>query len=451
MKRIWVISLLGLCFFVPARANQAKNVILMIADGCGYNQLAVANLWHGKPYPFQEFPVRLAMSTYSWDMQQEDSLGYDPERAWSDFLSMLRKATDSAASASAMSTGVKCRNGTLALDPEDFHALYTVVEAAEKIGKSTGVVTNVPWSHATPAAFAAHDFIRSNFEEIAREMIDSSGCEVIMGCGHPYYDMQGKFAFPTDFKDFRYVGGPVEWELLEAGTAGGSVPFRLIQTRAEFKALAQGPTPARVCGTVQIRETLQQLRLPAEIRNSLTPPYSEPFIANLPTLEEMTRAALNVLDNNPQGFFLMIEGGAIDWACHDQQVGRTIEELDDFAASVAAVIEWVEKYGSWNETLLMITADHETGCLIGTCQDSTQTWWPLIDYGPNHMPGAEFFTASHTNMLIPFYAKGSCAEWFTDRAVRTDPVRGAYIDNTDIGKVIFALHEGTHVFRKRNP
>ena len=144
------------------------------------------------------------MSTYSWNTREQDSLGYDPMRAHNDWDYLLNKPTDSASSATAMSTGVKARDKELNIDPLTNALLLTIQQRAEELGKSTGVVTSVQWSHATPAGFVAHDVARRNYAAIATEMLDSSGCEVIMGCGHPLYDEHGHL---VEVPDYRFVGG----------------------------------------------------------------------------------------------------------------------------------------------------------------------------------------------------------------------------------------------------
>jgi alkaline phosphatase len=163
---------------------------------------------------------------------------------------------------------------------------------------------------------------------------------------------------------FKYVGGETTWNDLVAGTAGGDAdgdgiadPWTLIEERAEFQALASGPTPKRLVGTAQVYQTLQQGRS----GDAFADPYVVPMIESVPTLEEMTRAALNILDDDPDGLFLMIEGGAVDWAAHANQSGRMIEEHMDFDRAVQAVVDWVNANSNWGETLLIVTNDHETG------------------------------------------------------------------------------------------
>ena len=156
----------------------------------------------------------------------------------------------------------------------------------------------------------------------------------------------------------------------------------------------------------------------------------------------MTLAALNVLDDEPNGFFIMIEGGAVDWAAHSNQSGRVIEEMNDFDRSVDAVIDWVQKNSNWGETLVIITADHETGYLTGPGSGQTDNgpiWNPISNNGDSNLPGMEWHSGTHTNSLVPFFAKGRGAEQFRKTLDGKDPVRGEYIDNTDIANVIFDL------------
>ena len=308
---------------------------------------------------------------------------------------------------------------------------------------ATGVITSVQWSHATPAGFVAHNRSRDNYEAIAGEMINLSNVDVIMGCGHPLYDEDGKLKQSPN--SFKYVGGQSTWDALTAGTAGADAdgdgvndPWKLIQARSEFASLATGDTPKRVCGVARVYKTLQQDRG----GDGNADAYVVPLIDSVPTLEEMTKAALNVLDNDPNGFFLMVEGGAVDWASHDNQSGRVIEEQIDFNKSVEAVISWVIKNSNWGDTLVIVTGDHETGYMTGPRSAASATGLgrdPLVNNGKNKQPGLKWNSSSHTNSLLPFYAKGRGAQLFKEAAVNVDPVRGKYIDNTAIAKIIISM------------
>ena len=107
-------------------------------------------------------------------------------------------------------------------------------------------------------------------------------------------------------------------------------------------------------------------------------PFAAPLNRNVPTLATMSKAAINCLDNNPKGFYLMIEGGAVDWANHANQPDRMIEEQIDFVEAVEAVVAWIESHGGWDETLLILTADHECGLLWGPNSANgrlSTRWW----------------------------------------------------------------------------
>ncbi len=414
-----------------------RNVIIFIADGCGFNHIKAADyyLCGGIPCPaYEDYPVQLAMSTY------QAGGHYDPDAAWSDFDYVKKGYTDSAASATAMAAGVKTRNGALGVDVNGDPVL-NLVERAEQLGKSTGVVTSVPFSHATPAGFVAHNASRNNYKQIADDMINKSAADVVMGCGHPFYDADGRIENTPHYK---YISSAV-WNDLTNGSAGGDADadgiadhWKLVQTRAEFQALAKGEAPKRVFGIAQVYETLQEKRS----GDTEAVPYKVALIESVPTLEEMTRAALNVLDDDPDGFFVMIEGGAIDWAGHGNESGRLIEEIDDFNKSIDTVIGWVEKNSNWGETLVVITADHETGYLTGPGsgrQSAGAVWNDPVNNGRGNMPAMEWHCEGHTNSLVPFFAKGGGGQLFKDKITGYDPVRGPYIDNTDIAGVIFSL------------
>lgn len=409
----------------------AKNVIVMISDGCGYNQIAATDYYqYGKigSQVYEKFPFQSGMSTYSTG-------SYNPESAWNSFNYVNSAPTDSAAAATAMSTGVKTYDAAIGVD-NDGNPLKHISEYFEEQGKSTGVITSVEFSHATPAGFVAHNVSRNNYQALANEMIVSSKTDVIMGAGNPFFDDDGKKL--NTAKSYQYVGGQSTWEGLvnetltvaDADGDGTPDPWKLIQTKDEFQTLQTGVTPQRVIGVPQVYTTLQQNRGGDKQADAFKVAFNE----NVPDLSEMTEGALNVLDNNENGFFLMIEGGAIDWAGHANQGGRVIEEEADFNKAVEAVNEWVKKNSNWGETLLIVTGDHETGYLTGP--DSDPDWTSIINNGAGNMPGMEWHSTNHTNSLIPLFAKGDSARLLMDYADQTDPVRGTYLDNTEIAKLI---------------
>jgi alkaline phosphatase len=148
----------------------------------------------------------------------------------------------------------------------------------------------------------------------------------------------------------------------------------------------------------------------------------------------MVNGALNVLDNNPKGFFVMIEGGAADWASHDNQKGRLFEEMMGFNEAINNVVNWVNSHSNWNETLVIVTGDHETGFLWGA-----EPFIPLKDNGKGVLPEMKFNSTDHTNSLIPFFAKGAGSELYRNFADEYDSIRGPYIQNSEIPQLIHFL------------
>jgi alkaline phosphatase len=150
----------------------------------------------------------------------------------------------------------------------------------------------------------------------------------------------------------------------------------------------------------------------------------------------MTTGALNVLAKNDEGFFLMVEGGAVDWAGHANQTTRVVEEQVEFNEAVETIDAWVAANSSWDETLVIITADHETGYLTGPGADPT--WTPMTGQAGS-LPNVSWHSGDHTNALVPLFAKGAGSALLESRATSWDRVRGAYLDNTDIGNTLFDL------------
>ena len=412
-----VVFVLGLCRVGQVEAYPAKNVILMIADGQGFNTVDATRYYTGSAAVYEGFAVQYGMSTYS----ASNPAGYNPALNWSNFAYKKSGATDSAAAATTMYSGVKTNDGYIGKDPAGFDVL-SIAEMASSMGKKTGAVSSVQLSHATPAAVDAHNISRNNYAQIANEMFLSSDLDVIMGAGHPYYDNNGN---PTTSSG-TYVGGIATWNALGTGANG----FTRIDAKTDFEALADGTynggvLPSKVAGVAQVATTLQYQRSGA------------PFNTNVPDLQTMTSGALNVLSQDPDGMFLMVEGGAVDWAGHGNNLTRQIEEEIDFNNSVQSVVDWVDANSNWNETLLIVTADHETGYLWGSATDPLGAL--LTDNGVGNLPGHVWNYGSHTNQLVPMYAKGAGSELFAGLIDGTDAQAGTfwgfsgdYIDNTDL-------------------
>lgn len=422
-------------------AATPKNVIVLISDGAGYNQFDIASLYEsGTSYrqvavdpasgsiehvpgtatqTYESWPVQLSQGHYSANGRGE----YVPELAWGDFGWVYDGATDSAAAATALGTGVKTNNGTIGYAP-DGERLLTVGEQAKAVGKKVGLVTSVPFNHATPAGFIAHNADRNDFQGLATEMIDS-GIDVIVGGGHPNFTD----AHTSRASNWTWIG-QADFERVSQG----ATDFSYIETRADFEALAVGEVvPEKVFGLAQVAETLQYNR--PGLENDEVLPGTDPR-NDVPSLDVLATGALNVLGQDEDGFFLMVEGGAVDWAGHANQTTRVIEEQLEFNDAVEAVESWVEANSNWDETLVIVTADHETGYLSGP--GSNPTWTPMTGEA-GQLPQVSWNSGNHTNALVPFYAKGAGSELLAARADKWDAVRGAYLDNTAVGETIFDL------------
>ncbi|QIW16855.1 alkaline phosphatase [Pasteurellaceae bacterium RH1A] len=440
-------------------SGKAKNVILLITDGAGINT------WHAASYyrhgalgreAYDKFDVQLFASTHPLNTSKkptkslEGSVQFDSKSLWDDSKSDLgykgnlgnypsffkgydysrADFTDSAAAATALATGQKTYNSAINWSNDDTR-LKHIGEYVVEQGKALGVITSVQWSHATPAGFLAHTPNRNNYADIAKEAIDSGLASVIMGAGHPYYDQNGKKTEPKDEKAFRYVGGKEAWDRL----AAGKTDYALIDSKADFEALAAGKLDlkgkTKLIGTVQNHATLQFNRTGVAAGNLLD---------NQPDLATMTKGALNIVSQNPKGFFLMVEGGAVDWAAHANNLPRLVEEQIDFNLAVEAVVDWVEKNSSWEETMVVVTTDHGNGLLQGP--DSNQNIYaPIINQGAGALPLVRWYSDNHTRELVPLFAKGAGSDYFTSIA-KEEPNLGRYynapkasqfyVDNTDV-------------------
>jgi len=188
-----------------------KNIIIFIGDGMGYNHVDVSSYYQfgeaGKQV-YENFPVKFGMSTHMIDGEI-----YNPDSAWTNFKYVLKRPTDSAASATTLATGTKTYNSAISVDTSKAE-LTTVMERAEIVGKSTGVVSSVPFSNATLAVFAAHNENRNNYREIAEEMIMESKIDVIMGGGNPLFNPDG-----TLIEFDRTIGTKESYDITDGDTS----------------------------------------------------------------------------------------------------------------------------------------------------------------------------------------------------------------------------------------
>ncbi|VAW67360.1 Alkaline phosphatase [hydrothermal vent metagenome] len=352
-----------------------KNIILMIGDGMGAEHRRVARLIH------KGESAELAM----------DRLAVKGQVRTSAFNGVL---TDSAAAATAMATGQKTANGVIGLSPQLNH-LENIIQAAQSRGKATGLVTTTQITHATPAAFVAHTGSRKNMSEIARQ-IGSSEVDVLMGGGEIYFLPDG------DKGCFEKKG--VRKDKLNLIKMLQSSGYTYVCNQAALEKL-NARSPQRLLG----------LFAPEDLKR----PFS-------PELALMTRKSIELLSQNPNGFFLMVEGGQIDWASHGNESENVMQSLQGFDQAVEIAWDFVS---SRDDTLLIVTADHETGGLQVNKQAGHEG--PFISSS-----GQGFFidwtTHDHTAVNVPLTADGPMSEL----------LRGE-IDNTYIYQVMLKAVEST--------
>lgn len=276
--------------------------------------------------------------------------------------------TDSAAGATAMATGQKVNNGVVSLAiPGDGSELQTALEYYQTKGKAVGLVTTTYITHATPSAFGAHETSRNNTSQIAADYMTQTRPQVLFG------------------------GGANGMSISGAENAG----YTVVTDRSELFAL----------NTDQAEYVSGQF-------GSTHLPYETDGLGDLPRLPDMTTVALDILDNDPDGFFLMVEGGRIDHAGHISNLQKNIGETLSFSETVETIYNWA---AGRSDTLLLVTADHETGGLT-----------VIADNGPGVYPDVTWSSGgSHTGTPVPVYAWGQNAA-----------LAETISDNTEIYQVI---------------
>ncbi len=439
---VYILFLL-LTLSVPCFAKSARNVILMIADGAGYNAFHCTSYYQygtlGRQ-PYDKFPVQYPCTT--WSLRGDGTaIGYSSESFWRPATQARNGSegygnysTDSAAAGTALCTGQKTAQGRVNIDMHG-NPLTTIAQIAHQQGKSAGCVSTVPFTHATPACMAAHNLSRNNYLQIAREMIFDSELDCIIGCGHPGYDNNG-LLLPAEKWNYEYGPNFQDFQSLVSFDTGRGWVFT--DSKFDLIHIAQNPNTfiKKLFAMPPVHATNQYRRHGRAMGD---------LMEQVPDLAQMSLAALNVLNKNANGFVLMIEGGAVDWANHDNNLPRMIEEMADFNHAVAGVMEWIEKYSSFDQTLLIVTSDHECGRIWGPdASAASDTPFDLPkNQGKGKLPLAKYLSITHSNALVPLYSIGPNAEDFHTLTDGRDPIAAKtwnipaqYVDNIDIFTVM---------------
>ncbi|KAB4179511.1 alkaline phosphatase, partial [Bacteroides uniformis] len=297
--------------------GQAKYVFYFIGDGMGVNQVNGTEMYQAEiqngrigvePLLFTQFPVATVATTFS----------------------AKNSVTDSAAAGTALATGKKTYNHAISVG-EDKNAIQTVAEKAKKAGKKVGVTTSVSVDHATPAAFYAHQPDRNMNYEIALDL-PKANFDFYAG---------GGFLKPTTTYDKKEA--PSIFPIFEE--AG----YTVARGYNDYKAKA-----AKAEKMILIQE---------EGANPSCLPYAIDRKENDLTLAQITESAIDFLTKgNNKGFFLMVEGGKIDWACHSNDAATAFHEVMDMDNAIIVAYEFYEQHP--DETLIVVTTDHETGGIV---------------------------------------------------------------------------------------
>ena len=313
-----------------------KYVFLFIGDGMTYPQFQTASaylsinadkdtiLTTSEMLNFMKFPVSGSATTY-------DSTSFCP---------------DSASTATSIASGHKTYSGVLNMNEAKNKTYTTIAESLKAAGYKIGIISSVNLNHATPAAFYAHQASRNNYYEIGLELI-ASNFDYFAG---------GALLKPTGDKSEN-----VQPDLYDLATAGG---YKVVKTQAEAQALTADAGKAIV-----IAEDLAD-------SNSMN--YEIDRADTAWALKDYVQQGITML-NNDKGFFMMVEGGKIDWACHANDAGSTIHDTIALADAVQVAIDFASEHP--DETLILVTGDHETGGLsIGYAGTNYNTYLKNINY-----------------------------------------------------------------------
>jgi alkaline phosphatase len=446
----------------PLPPPVANHIILFIGDGMQReHEIAASRYLYGTDdgLAWQAWPTQYSVST--WDVTTYNThaadlarapyaeatvdpfLGYDPAQGGvapyptdttGSSAYFLRAATDSAAAATAMATGAKTDAGNIAWkrgDPAGGQ-IATIAEIIKRErAAGIGVVTTVPFNHATPAAFSSHVVVRTDYAGIASQVLSLTRPDVLVGGGNP--------AWCTTYfsaSELAATRADTAWTVVErtAGVDGGA------SLAAAAAALPGGGHLFGLFGGAA-----GDMELPHPVNAAGSPSFT--LQAENPSLAAMVEASLAILDRNPAGFFLLAEQGTIDHANHANDYAGMVGGVYDLDAAVRALEAYVDQPGDdmdWTNTLVIVTADHGNGLMrltgapmLGKGQLPAQSGTPWT------YPGGEvtWATMGHTNELVTLAARGAGSSLFATYGGARYPGT-AIMDNTDI---YFVLAEAAGV------
>lgn len=368
LLRILLLSFLTSSFIVIG-GEKPRFIFYFIGDGMG--------------------PVQVQSGEFAMQSLKARPLSFTsfPVKGEATTYSANEKITDSAAAGTALATGEKTNNGCIAQSPKG-DKLESITTVAQQQGWQVGVMTTAPLNDATPAVFYSHVSSRNQVNNILRQLPNQK-----------LKFLFGKMPKKELLKVFNH-----EKYLREKG-------LQVIDNdEKQFKALKPQTTT---------------------IYAQFDPPYYFDRTAqtHLPTLPEMVSKGIEIMDDN-QNFFMMIEGGRIDHACHENHFQRMIFEVMEFSDAVQVAIDFMKKHPE--DTLIVITADHETGGLgYKKGYDPKKIFPVLVNKNSNSSAVKEALswttweTTGHSSKNVPVYASGKGAEIFVGEQ-----------DNTDIAKKI---------------
>ena len=361
-----------------AEKPQVKNIIYLIGDGMGFGAVSSLLLSEDSVTGFEQAPV----------------IGL------SETCSANNYVTDSPAGGTALACGIRTKNGYLGVDPEG-KPLTSILRKAQAMGKRSGIVVNTVLTEATPAAFYAGVTSRSMSFDIAKQFTES-GVDVAIGAGlEPFIKRPDSLDLTATLINKGY-DVHLDWKTVLNTTSKkfvGILPMGDVHRRNESGNTTAGAADgAEVCLAAKLAASSEE--------NGDTTRLSEPTVY----LEKATVKALEVLSNdNRQGFFLMIESAIIDGYGHNNDSEGMIEEMREFDNTLRQLVAYVNQHP---ETLLVVTADHETG--------GTGVSYKSYEVGSTTPVQLSFSTKGHTGTVVPVFAYGAGAEAFAGIMKNTD-------------------------------